>query len=452
MTEGLDFLNIGSELFRALAVSGIFLSLIIAADMWHRNGGPAETTRKLVHIGGGLVCLFFPYVFRSPVTVAILAGAISTLFFVTRKFRLLKGLHGVERSTRGTEYYPVAIFLVFLIAGHDPWRYIAALSVLAAADGFAALIGTWYGSIRYMVEEDSKSLEGSIGFLIIAFLSVHIPVLLMTSLPRSICLLAALYVALLVTGFEAISLRGTDNLFIPLGVCIILEKITRQTLLEITYQLASLAIICIGLGILARRSRVFNTGGIIALVLFIYGAWSLGSEWWAFPGIAAFLIYLIVWQIWPLTADGGVRVSLVTRALGVPFCFLLFGNMLREPSFFFPGFAVTVGTVTGIVLWNHGMIRVHRHGTPKPWSLSIAAGVVSAAVITGTARLNPIHGVTFESISTAVAIAGGILVNTGLSRHPKVLSADALYGWTQIVVVTASGVVAWLLPWLFWIL
>jgi hypothetical protein len=107
--------------------------------------------------------------------------------------------------------------------------------VLAVGNAFAALIGSRYGVIRYEVEDETKSLEGSLVFLVIAFLAIHLPTLQMTDLSRPVCVLAALLVAALVTGFEAIALEGADNLFIPLAVVIILGKITTKPLSEVVY-------------------------------------------------------------------------------------------------------------------------------------------------------------------------------------------------------------------------
>jgi dolichol kinase len=47
--------------------------------------------------------------------------------------------------------------------------------------------------VRYEVEDEKKSLEGSLVFLVIAFLAIHLPVLLMTDLPRPVPLRSFLW-------------------------------------------------------------------------------------------------------------------------------------------------------------------------------------------------------------------------------------------------------------------
>ena len=58
----------------ALILSGIFLGLLVVAELWRRLGSPKpEHTRKLVHTGGGIACLFFPFLVESPWTVLLMA-------------------------------------------------------------------------------------------------------------------------------------------------------------------------------------------------------------------------------------------------------------------------------------------------------------------------------------------------------------------------------------------
>jgi phytol kinase len=194
--------DLGSDLIGAAVLSAVFVGFLAAAELWRRFGHPQpEWTRKLVHVGGGLSCLLFPFLVESRWIVLGLALVLTALFAGAARLGLLKSLHGVERRSRGAEYYPLAVFLVLVLAGERTWLYVAAVLVLAVADGFAALVGSRYGVVRYGVEDGGrKSLEGSLVFFLLAFLAIHLPTLLMSDLPRPITVLAAVLVALLVTG------------------------------------------------------------------------------------------------------------------------------------------------------------------------------------------------------------------------------------------------------------
>jgi len=316
------------DLVGAGVLSTTFVLFLLAAELWRRWGAPEpEWTRKLVHLGGGLTCLLFPFLVSSSWVVLALALAMSGLFLAGGRLGLLRSLHGVARRSAGAEYYPLAIFLVFVLTRDKPWLYLAAVLVLAVGDAFAALIGSRYGVIRYSVEEDRKSLEGSLVFLVITFLAVHLPLLLMTGLDREICVLAAVLVAVLATGFEAISLGGADNLFVPLAVVVVLGKITTKPLTEVVYQNLSLLALCLAIAVLVWRFPYFNVGSTIAVMLYTYGTWSLADWRWAAPVLAGLVVYLVSWaRVAAPRTTPTIRVRATARALLPPFSLLVMAN------------------------------------------------------------------------------------------------------------------------------
>ncbi|MDC3379561.1 hypothetical protein OAX78_04700, partial [Planctomycetota bacterium] len=328
--------------------------LIAIAETWARLGKPnPEHTRKLVHIGGGAACLFIPFLLRSGWTVLAMALSMSALFVVGRK--ALHSLHKVERSSRGSEYYPLAIFLVFYLARDTPAIYVSSILVLAVADAFAALVGTRYGSIHYTVQDESKSLEGSLAFLVVAFLAIHLPLLLMTDLPRETTVLAALLVGLLVTGFECVALKGADNLLVPVGACLILEKVTLLPEQVLVYQNVGLVAISAMVGVAVWQIRSINVGGAIVVIMFGFATWSLGSILWAIPVLAGFVMYLLSWVWGPLPEEylATARVRLIYRALTPPFAVVVIANLTGDDAFWFgPYLGMSVAVVT-FSLWNH---------------------------------------------------------------------------------------------------
>jgi dolichol kinase len=355
-------------------------ALVLFAEVWRRAGGAApEKTRKLIHLGGGLVCLSFPFLIESPLVVLGMALGLSGFFTLGAKFRILHSLHDVERKTRGSEYYPLAVFMVFLVAGTHRWIYVAAILVLAVADAFAALIGTRYGRLRYEVEENSKSVEGSLAFLAIAFLAIALPGLFMSGLPPAVVVPAAVLVGLLVTGFEAVSLRGSDNLFVPLGVCVVLAKITTKPVGEIRYQLFSLLAIAVVMGLLGKIRRSFNAGGSVVVALFAYGAWALGSETWALPVFAAFALQVSLGGVREgdeASCDRGkARVQTAFRGLLVPLLSLVVGNTLNVERWTYPVFLTAIAGVASFGIrarWPHWWTGAVG-GSALSWALVVAA-------------------------------------------------------------------------------
>jgi phytol kinase len=361
-----------ADLRGAAIITAFFLVLLVAAELWSRHGHPKpEWTRKLVHLGGGMIGLLLPWLIESPLVVFILTASLSTLFVLGERWKFLESLHGVERKSRGSEYYPLAIWLVFVLAADRRWLYLSAVLVLAVADASAALIGSRYGKHRYEVEDEFKSVEGSLVFFVVAFLATSLPMLLMTSLPRAVCLLSALLVAMLVTIFEAISLRGTDNLFVPVAVVFVLQKITTKPVEHIALQNVALVGIVALVMLIAWRVEWFNPGGALSVTLFLYAAWSLGPRFTfvipAFIGLAALAVARVI-----LNARGERRrfkVRAVTRTLIVPFLFLLAANSTGKFDFFYGPYVATCAAVLAFNLADERPLR------------ALAAGAFSAALI-----------------------------------------------------------------------
>lgn len=439
------------DLRGALILSGIFLSIIAAAELWRRLGHPnPEHTRKLVHLGGGVTCLFFPFLVHSPWVVLAMALPLTILFVAGSTLGFLQSLHGVARKSRGAEYYPLAVFLVFCMTLSRPWLYLAAVLVLAVADAFAALIGSRYGVIRYEVEDEHKSVEGSLVFLVIAFLAIHLPTLLLTELPRPVCVLAALLVAALVTGFEAISLEGADNLFVPVAVVVVLGKITTKPLSEVVFQNLSLLAICLVVALLVWRLRSFNVGGTITYILFAYGTWSLGNWLWALPAFIGFLGYMAAWyRFAPPRHASGVKVRTVTRALLPPFAMLALANGLDRGSLFYAPYLAASAAVMAFSL-DTGVFRIEKLPGAARAVGSLGLGVLGCAVVV----FPPWLVLGTVPWSALVPLAGVVMLASLLNaaielRHPEKRSREWT-GWRFLLSFAAAGAVLGL-QWLGWV-
>jgi len=415
------------ELIGAAVLAALFAMMVLVAELWARLAKPKpEWTRKLVHLGGGMACLAFPFVIASPWTVLVMAVLLSGTFALGARTGFLSSLHRVRRPTRGSEYYPLAIFVAYVLAYGRPWLYVSSVLTLSVADAFAALIGGRYGRLRYQVEDEQKSLEGSLAFLAIAFTAIWLPMVCMTDSPGWVCLLSALLVAVLVTGFEAISLRGSDNLFVPTAVCTILSKITTKPLTEIIHQNLSLAVICLGIGLLAWRTRVLNVGGAIVAILFAYATWSLGSWQWALPVFLGLGTYLLAEVFAPVPVERlrRVRVGTMTRALLSPFVLLVLANAFGQYGLFFGPYMAAITTVLAFALW--GFLR---HRWPESGSERLAGSMAAClcAILLVVLPLWLLQGLSAASLVpvTGVTVAAcaldWLLTNVRKGDAPEII-------------------------------
>lgn len=427
----------------AVIVILAFCSLITFAELWRRFGKPKpEWTRKFVHLGGGIVCIFFPVLLKSWLTVLMIALGMSTIFVFASKIGAMRSIHGVRRPSRGSEYYPVAIFLVYVMSHDQYWLYVSSILVLAVADTCAALIGSRYGVVLYEVEKERKSLEGSFVFLVVTFLVIHLPLLLMTDLARAACVMAAFLVAILVTGFEAISIRGADNLIVPVAVCGILSRITTKPLSEITFRLISLVTLTVVLLIVSRKSRIFNIGGTIVFILFSYGAWSLGSIDWALPVFIGYLLYIVAAAITPagIPGDRVVKVRVMVRAVLIPFLFLLGGNITRNYVYFAPYLTCCAAALGFSLLMKIAPFNIEGWWRRRAFpSLIGALGALSVIVLMWA--ILPVVPVKTPIVMATVSAIAILIQTIKMPPIKHVIRTDDMWGPSNFILTFTSGLV-----------
>ena len=322
------------------ALLGGFLLLFAVLQIYVRAaGGSPETTRKIFHLGSGILTLTFPFLFRDMWPVFVLTGA-SALTVAGIKF--LPGLRRrfggvttrVERTTLGELYFPIAIGLLFwLTRAAEPLLFVIPVLMLTFGDATSALVGARYGMTRY--EGASKSLEGSVAFLVVAFLCAHIPLLLWSSLGRAESLLIAATLALLVMLLEGSAWRGLDNLFIPIGGYFLLRAFMAMDAASLAARLAiALALVC--LIAVARRRTTLEDDSLVAGAFLCYVAWAvMGWRWLAAP---LAILFAHRW-LSSATRDNSRRMHGMPALLSVwaaALAWISLANARSEPAMLFP--------------------------------------------------------------------------------------------------------------------
>jgi len=125
------------------------------------GGLSAEKTRKIAHIGGGLVTFFLPLLIDLKTTLTL--GAIFTVFlYWTEKKHLLNSVHKIKRKSYGAVFFPLGL----MISAACFWNInplIFQLSVLieGLSDGLAGVFGKGYGKVGAK-RHTKKSLKETI--------------------------------------------------------------------------------------------------------------------------------------------------------------------------------------------------------------------------------------------------------------------------------------------------
>ncbi len=180
-----------------------------------------EVKRKLFHTSMGLTMLILPHIFTSVFSVAILGVIALIVLYVLKNTKLKKSfgtvLYDIERESLGEIFFVISVFLIFYLSKGDAILYSVPILILTFADSTAALIGKSYGKSNLAeFNEDTKSIEGSFMFFMVAFMATLVPLLLFTEVGREETLIISAIVGFNVALVEMISHSGNDNLLIPL--------------------------------------------------------------------------------------------------------------------------------------------------------------------------------------------------------------------------------------------
>jgi phytol kinase len=213
-----------------------------------------ELSRKIMHLALGASALAFPWLFHSawpPVAIAVMTiGVLVVLRSGVLGADASTVVHGIDRRSEGDLYFPLAAAMAFILARGDMVVYSIPLLTLTLADSVAAVVGRRFGRTRFPTLDPRarKSVQGSLSFLVVAFLATYMWLLVFASAGPIKALLIALVFGIHVTLIEAASWRGLDNLFVPVVGLLLLRRLlsmdTRPvaTLLIMTVALLALAV------------------------------------------------------------------------------------------------------------------------------------------------------------------------------------------------------------------
>lgn len=382
----------------------ILLAMLVTLRVIRDRFAPhPELMRKMAHVGLGLTVLSFPWLFRSPwpvVVVGILAvGTLLALRYVPRLRATVGGVvHGVHRSSGGDLYFPIAATGLFVLAAGNWVLYTVPMLTLTLADAVAALIGVAYGRHAYGTTSTKKSVEGSVAFIVVAFLATAVP-LFLASVPREKTILIGLTFAVLVMLLEAIAWRGLDNLFIPFGGFLLLRA---YLALDETALLARL-LATIGLLVLVlalRRRRTLDDFALGAGVLVGYVAWSAGGWQWLVPPCVLFAAYTV---IWPRRAQLRARPHDITAVFSVTatgILWLLLALVLQAPELYYPYTIAYAANLCFIgITWYRNVRRPD----------AAIEGIVLSALVAWAAFFVPYVAVVSFERKTVVAAAFAIV-------------------------------------------
>lgn len=359
---------IAHEIRGALILSAAILALFVGAELIHRLlDVPTERTRKGTHVGAGFAVLSIPFLFDSHWTVLAMALSFFGLLAIGKVTGVQGSIHRIERRSGGAFYYPFAVYLVYILADGDVWMFTVPILVMALSDTAAALVGQRYGRDPFRVGEGHKTFQGSATFLGLTF------ILLLGALGVSgkagwpALLLVTLIVAVVATTVEAVSVRGADNLFIPVAVWFMLDRTLGQPLEAMGAWTLGMAVV-LSLCLLAARFARLSVSGLVLCFLVGSLAWGMGGVAWFFPLGALLAITAVGRRLLP-ARSGELDLEALFPVVVTGLALILLRASTGLEALYFPYVASMIGAALTAAL------------VPTWRTMAMPAGASAAAVV-----------------------------------------------------------------------
>ena len=286
----------------------------------------AEALRKTVHVGLGSACLTFPWVFSSVLELAALFTGVLALLLAVRSVPFLRakyggGLYGVKRDSVGDLLFGLSVFLLFVYARDVPALYVLPLLILTLSDSAAALAGVHFGRHSFEVPAGWKSWEGTIVFCVVTVLLSLLVLGLLTDAGPARIICIALLLGLVGCLVEAVSWHGWDNLFVPLGMHLLLGGLLEKS----PQSLALTLLFLVGLIVCIRKLSRFGELTVHALIgaaIAAFFFWETGGPLWLAGPFIVFVCHVLLACLQGGEDEYGIGAVLSVVSCGIAWLFV----------------------------------------------------------------------------------------------------------------------------------
>ncbi len=202
-----------------IIVSILYVGIIIASAKVFEKAGK-EASRKYIHIMLSnwwiIAMVFFDNMFW--------AAATPLLFVVVNYLSYKKGIIKVmerddkdeNKESLGTVYYALSLFILAILTFgplNNPIIGLCGIFVMGYGDGLAAVIGQSVKSKEFIIKGNKKTVAGSLAMFCVTLI---IFLAFLTYSNAEYIAIKSILVAILMTIIEAYSIKGTDNITVPL--------------------------------------------------------------------------------------------------------------------------------------------------------------------------------------------------------------------------------------------
>lgn len=207
-----------------LIVASIYILVIfLTSKLFEKKG--KEVTRKYIHIMLSNIWFISMAFFDNYIIAAILPMLFVIINSLSYKFNLIKIMEREDKKEGiGTVYYAISLTVLSLVTFYinKPILALPGILIMGYGDGLAAVIGQKVKSKSFNILGSTKSIAGSATMLIV---SLVISILIFSFIGIEYLILKAFLIAIIATILEAISVKGLDNITVPLIITVIVANI-----------------------------------------------------------------------------------------------------------------------------------------------------------------------------------------------------------------------------------
>lgn len=207
-----------------LIVSYVFIGIIIVAAKFFEKAGK-EASRKFIHImlaNWWIIAMVF---FENAIWASIAPLSFVVINYISYKKDVISVMERDKQDGLGTVYYAIALlFMAIYTFGiiKRPEIGLCAIFIMGYGDGLAAVIGKSVNSYKYKIGNTEKSAAGSATMFFVTFIIIAI---FLCSINSNLWLVKSIILSAMLTVIEAVSIKGTDNITVPVISSVLLTLI-----------------------------------------------------------------------------------------------------------------------------------------------------------------------------------------------------------------------------------
>ena len=197
-----------------IVVSILYIAIVMMISKKVGKFGK-EASRKFVHISLSNWWIIAMLLFDNVIWASILPTLFIFINYASYKFNIIKTMEREENDGLGTVYYAISLLITSIVTFgiiNKPYVGLCGILIMGYGDGLASIIGQKIKSKSYKVGNKTKTIAGSLTMLTVSLLILSV---FFAVTGVSYWLLKALAIACILTVVEAVSIKGTDNIFVP---------------------------------------------------------------------------------------------------------------------------------------------------------------------------------------------------------------------------------------------